>query len=86
MWFYNLGLILYAWAVRLAALRHKKARLWIDGRRDLFRRMRETIDPEARIIWNHVASLGECEQGRTIIENLRRTHPEYRILLTFFSP
>ena len=86
MWFYNLGLILYAWAVRLAALRHKKARLWIDGRRDLFRRMRETIDPEARIIWIHVASLGEFEQGRPIIENLRRTHPEYKILLTFFSP
>ena len=86
MWFYNLGLILYAWAVRLAALRHKKARLWIDGRRDLIRRMRETIDPEARIIWIHVASLGEFEQGRPIIENLRRTHPEYKILLTFFSP
>ena len=86
MWFYNLGLILYAWAVRLAALRHKKARLWIDGRRDLFRRMRETIDPEARIIWIHVASLGEFEQGRPIIENLRKTHPEYKILLTFFSP
>ena len=68
------------------ALRHKKARLWIDGRRDLFRRMRETIDPEARIIWIHVASLGEFEQGRPIIENLRRTHPEYKILLTFFSP
>ena len=86
MWFYNLGLILYAWAVRLAALRHKKARLWIDGRRDLFRRMRETIDPEARIIWIHVASLGEFEQGRPIIENLRKTHPEYKILLTFFAP
>ena len=48
--------------------------------------MRETIDPEARIIWIHVASLGEFEQGRPIIENLRRTHPEYKILLTFFSP
>lgn len=86
MWFYNLGLILYVWAVRLAAFRHKKARLWIDGRKDLFRRMREAIDPAARIIWIHVASLGEFEQGRPIIEKLRRTHPEYKILLTFFSP
>ncbi len=86
MWFYNLGLILYAWAVRLAALRHKKARLWIDGRKDLFRRMREAIDPAARIIWIHVASLGEFEQGRPIIEKLRKTHPEYKLLLTFFSP
>lgn len=86
MWFYNLGLILYAWAVRLAAFRHKKARLWIDGRKDLFHRMREAIDPAARIIWIHVASLGEFEQGRPIIEKLRKTHPEYKLLLTFFSP
>lgn len=86
MWFYNLGMILYVWAVRLAAFRHKKARLWIDGRKDLFRRMREAIDPTARIIWIHVASLGEFEQGRPIIEKLRKTHPEYKLLLTFFSP
>lgn len=86
MWFYNLGMILYVWAVRLAAFRHKKARLWIDGRKQLFRRMREAIDPSARIIWIHVASLGEFEQGRPIIEKLRKTHPEYKLLLTFFSP
>lgn len=86
MWLYNLGMILYAWAVRLAALRHKKARLWIDGRKDLFRRMRQVIDPAARIVWIHVASLGEFEQGRPIIEKLRKTHPEYKLLLTFFSP
>lgn len=86
MWFYNFGLILYAWAIRLAALRHKKARLWIDGRKGLFHRMRETIDPTARVIWIHVASLGEFEQGRPIIEKLRKTHPEYKLLLTFFSP
>ena len=86
MWLYNLGMILYVWAVRLAAFRHKKARLWIDGRKKLFRRMREAIDPSARIIWIHVASLGEFEQGRPIIEKLRKTHPEYKLLLTFFSP
>ena len=86
MWLYNFGLTLYVWLIRLVAPRHPKARLWIEGRRDLFRRMKETIDPAARIIWVHVASLGEFEQGRPIIEQLRKTHPEYKILLTFFSP
>ena len=86
MWFYNFGLILYVWAIRLVAPRHPKARLWIEGHKDLFRRMREAIAPTDRIIWIHVASLGEFEQGRPIIEQLRKTHPEYKILLTFFSP
>ena len=86
MWFYNFGLLLYVWAIRLVAPRHRKARLWLEGRKDLFRRMREAIDPAARVVWIHVASLGEFEQGRPIIEHLRKTHPEYKILLTFFSP
>lgn len=86
MWIYNLGLMLYGWAVRIAALRVAKARQWIEGRRDLFERMAQAIDPEARIVWIHAASLGEFEQGRPIIEKLRQEHPEYKILLTFFSP
>lgn len=48
--------------------------------------MRETIDPAARIVWIHVASLGEFEQGRPILEQIRKSYPEYKILLTFFSP
>lgn len=48
--------------------------------------MEEAIDPSDRIIWIHVASLGEFEQGRPLIEKIRREHPEYKILLTFFSP
>lgn len=86
MWFYNFGLRLYAGLIRLVSVRHTKARLWTEGRKDLFRRMEQTIDPTARIVWIHVASLGEFEQGRPIIERIRQSHPEYRILLTFFSP
>ena len=86
MWLYNFGLTLYVWLIRLVAPRHPKARLWIDGRKDLYKRMAETIDPTDRIVWVHVASLGEFEQGRPIIERIRKTHPEYKILLTFFSP
>ena len=68
MWIYNLGLVLYVWAIALASPWHRKAKLWIDGRKGLFRRMKESIDPSARIIWIHAASLGEFEQGRPLIE------------------
>lgn len=86
MWFYNFGLRLYAAIIRLAAVRHTKARLWTEGRKGLFRRMEQAIDPTARIVWIHVASLGEFEQGRPIVERIRKSYPEYKILLTFFSP
>lgn len=86
MWIYNFGLVLYAWVIRLIAPQHAKAKLWSDGRRDLFKRMAETIDPAARIVWIHTASLGEFEQGRPILERIRRDHPEFKILVTFFSP
>ena len=64
MWLYNFGLTCYVWIIRLVAPRHPKARLWINGRKDLYKRMAETIDPAARIVWIHVASLGEFEQAK----------------------
>ena len=48
--------------------------------------LREKVDPKAKYIWFHAASLGEFEQGRPLIERIRQEHPEYKILLTFFSP
>jgi len=86
MWIYNWLLSLYPLLARIAAFRSGKARQWVDGRRKLFERMARTIDPAARIVWVHAASLGEFEQGRPLIEQLRKQHPEYKILLTFFSP
>lgn len=86
MWFYDLIMSLYAGLIRLVGWKYEKARLWSEGRRNLLQRMRNEIDPSARIVWVHVASLGEFEQGRPIIEEIRRQHPEYKILLTFFSP
>lgn len=59
--------------------------MW-QGERDAFRVLREKVDPKARYIWFHAASLGEFEQGRPIMERIRQEHPEYKILLTFFSP
>ncbi len=67
-------------------MKHPKAKLWCDGRNDLFSKMQSVIDPNDRIIWIHVASLGEFEQGRPLIERFKESHPEYKILLTFFSP
>ncbi len=87
MWLYNFGLTLYAWIVRLVAPpATRKPACGPTAARRFSERMRRAIDPEARIIWIHVASLGEFEQGRPIIEQIRRLHPEFKILLTFFSP
>lgn len=72
--------------VAVASLFSKKVRLMWRGERDAFRVLKEKVDPHARYIWFHAASLGEFEQGRPLMEQIRRDHPEYKILLTFFSP
>ncbi len=86
MFLYNLAITTYSLLIRIAANRSEKARLWCDGRSNLFERMQSAISPTDRVIWIHVASLGEFEQGRTIIESIKSNHPEYKVLLTFFSP
>lgn len=83
---YNIGMYCYRLGVAAVSPWHKKARLWRDGRKQLFNRMRASIDSSAPIVWVHVASLGEFEQGRPIIEKIKAERPEYKILLTFFSP
>lgn len=70
----------------VAALFNPKIRKMMRGHRDTWRILRQKVDPEARYVWFHAASLGEFEQGRPLMERLRRDHPEKRILLTFFSP
>jgi 3-deoxy-D-manno-octulosonic-acid transferase len=59
--------------------------MW-HGERAAFDVLRKKVDAHARYVWFHAASLGEFEQGRPLMERLRREHPEYKILLTFFSP
>ncbi len=86
MWWYNLGMHIYGGGVRAVARFNPKARLWVGGRRGIFDRLRSAIPSGERIVWVHCASLGEFEQGRPVIEAIRSEHPEYRILLTFFSP
>lgn len=72
--------------VAITSLFNKKVKKMWAGERQAVKVLKEKVDPEARYIWFHAASLGEFEQGRPLIEHLRETHPEYKILLTFFSP
>ncbi len=83
---YNLIIYLYLLGVAVYSLFNEKVRKMWRGERDAFRVLREQVDPSAQYVWFHAASLGEFEQGRPLMEQLRREHPEYKILLTFFSP
>lgn len=86
MIFYTLGLWLYALLVRFAALFNDKAKLMVSGRKNLFDKMYKDINKKDKHIWIHAASLGEFEQGRPVIEQINKKYPEYKIVLTFFSP
>lgn len=86
MLIYNICIALYARLVALVALWNEKARLWHEGRKGIFDKMRQSIKPEDKVVWIHVASLGEFEQGRPIIEQMRKEKLDYKILVTFFSP
>lgn len=83
---YELFIILYNIGVWVASFFSKKVRTMWKGEHRTFRVLREKVDPNAMYIWFHAASLGEFEQGRPIMEAIRREHPGYKILLTFFSP
>lgn len=83
---YNLFIYLYLLGVAIYSRFNEKVRKMWRGERDAFRVLREKVDPNARYVWFHAASLGEFEQGRPLMEQLRREHPDIKILLTFFSP
>ena len=83
---YNLSISLYSVAARLLSLRSKKVKTMLDGQKVAFDYLRDVVDRESTYIWVHAASLGEFEQGRPLIEKIRRERPDKKILLTFFSP
>jgi 3-deoxy-D-manno-octulosonic-acid transferase len=83
---YTLLIHLYALMVELLAPFHKKARMMRFGQWKTNRILRQKIDRSARYIWFHASSLGEFEQGRPMMEQIKACHPQYKILLTFFSP
>lgn len=83
---YNIAIYLYGLGVFIYSLFNEKVRKMWRGEHESFRIIRERLDPNAKYIWFHAASLGEFEQGRPLMERIRAIHPEYKILLTFFSP
>jgi 3-deoxy-D-manno-octulosonic-acid transferase len=83
---YKISIYLYHIFVWLAAPFNGKARLYISGRSNWLVKLQRQVNRDARYIWIHCASLGEFEQGRPVIEAIREQHPEYSIVLTFFSP
>lgn len=87
MFLYNLAIHLFIFGARVASIFNQKARALVSGRKNLIATVqRQLASNTARLVWVHCSSLGEFEQGRPIIERLRKDFPAYKILLTFFSP
>jgi 3-deoxy-D-manno-octulosonic-acid transferase len=87
--FYHVFLLLYKTGIRLIAPWNTKAKLWLEGRRGIFEHMKAelgSLGGTGQVVWMHCASLGEFEQGRPVLEELRRVAPGCRIVLSFFSP
>lgn len=85
LFLYRLFIFLFSPAVKLVAPFNAKARHWSIGRKNLLERMQREIMP-GNIAWVHCASLGEFEQGRPVMEAIKRQYPLYKLLVTFFSP
>lgn len=85
---YGLSVRLYGLALRLASPFHTKARLWVQGRKNVWQSLEKALQGnEKPVVWVHVASLGEFEQARPVIEGLRLQHGNrFFLLLSFFSP
>ncbi|MBX2906636.1 MAG: 3-deoxy-D-manno-octulosonic acid transferase [Taibaiella sp.] len=83
---YNLSIRLYRFGIGVSSLSNEKAKSWIVGRRDWRQHMAGRLQPGECRIWIHCSSLGEFEQGRPLIELIRKRYPDYKIVLTFFSP
>ncbi len=87
LFLYNIGIRLYGLAIWIAAFFNPKAKLWLQGRKKQFARLRQALEGnQAPVVWFHTSSLGEFEQGRPVIEHIKANHPEFKILITFFSP
>ena len=82
------NIIMYIYQAGIAIYSHfneKVKKMWI-GERAAFGVLQKQVEPNAKYIWFHAASLGEFEQGRPLIEKIKKEYPNYKILLTFFSP
>ncbi len=83
---YNIVIYFVLWGIAIASLFDEKVRKMWRGEREAFKILKQKVDPKAQYVWFHAASLGEFEQGRPLMERIRRDYPQYKILLTFYSP
>lgn len=83
---YNISVQLYLLGIKAAAPFNEKAKAWIEGRKNIFSELEKAIDKQDSVIWFHVASLGEFEQAKPVIESVKEEFPSHKVLLTFFSP
>ena len=83
---YNIVIYFVLWGIAIASLFNEKVRKMWRGERETFKILKQKVDPNAKYIWFHAASLGEFEQGRPLMERIRKDYPQYKILLTFYSP
>lgn len=83
---YNIVIYFVLWGIAIASLFNEKVRKMWRGERETFKILKQKVDSNAKYIWFHAASLGEFEQGRPLMERIRKDYPQYKILLTFYSP
>lgn len=91
LFLYNIFIRLYPLAIRFAAIWNDKAKRWIQGRKNIFQTIKIILSSQhttqnTQIVWMHCASLGEFEQGRPLIEKIKKEYQSYKIVITFFSP
>lgn len=83
---YNIIMYIIQLGVAIGSIFNDKLRKMWQGERDAVQTLRKKVEPDADYIWFHAASLGEFEQGRPLMEQIKKSYPQYKILLTFFSP
>jgi len=85
MIFYNLFICLLSFGLKVFSWFNEKAKKGVDGRKESLKIVQEKLKNQ-KVIWMHSASLGEYEQGLPVLEKLKNEYPDYKILVTFFSP
>ena len=83
---YNITIHITGFLLKIIAIFNKKIRLFTNGRKETFSKLESAISKNDKTIWFHCASLGEFEQGRPIIEEIKEKYKDYKVVLTFFSP
>jgi 3-deoxy-D-manno-octulosonic-acid transferase len=86
LFIYNIAIKGYALIINIASLFNKKAKFWVNGRKNWHQNLLNNLKGKKNIHWFHCASLGEFEQGLPLMEKLKERDPSISILVTFFSP